>query len=114
MVTSVAPPRPVGLNDGVRRRAAATSHAWNGGAVVAINGMLVVALWLRHGGLHNATGPGGITTAAGEVTALVGTYVVLLQLLLMARLPWLEHYVGLDRLAVWHRWNGFAVVWLLG
>ena len=31
----------------------------------------------------------------------------------MARVPWLERQVGLDRLAVWHRWNGFAAVWLL-
>jgi predicted ferric reductase len=38
---------------------------------------------------------------------------VLLEVLLMARLPWLERYVGLDRLAGWHRWNGFAAVWLL-
>ena len=35
------------------------------------------------------------------------------QLLLMSRIAWLERAIGLDRLAVWHRWIGFATVWLL-
>jgi predicted ferric reductase len=81
-------------------------------AVVA-NGVVVIGLWLRHGGLTNATGPGGTATAVGQLTGLLGAYAVLLELLLMARVPWLERYLGLDHLAVWHRWNGFAAVWLL-
>jgi predicted ferric reductase len=44
---------------------------------------------------------------------LVGTYAVLVQLLLMSRIVWLERAVGLDRLVVWHRWTGFATLWLL-
>jgi predicted ferric reductase len=44
---------------------------------------------------------------------LLGTYAVLGQLLLMSRIVWLERAIGLDRLAVWHRWTGFATVWLL-
>ncbi|HEY5172168.1 MAG TPA: ferredoxin reductase family protein, partial [Acidimicrobiia bacterium] len=66
-----------------------------------------------HGGVSNATGPGGFATAVGQLTALVGTYAVLVQLLLMSRITWLERAIGLDRLAVWHRWTGFATVWLL-
>ena len=50
---------------------------------------------------------------SGQITALVGTYAVLVQLLLMSRIAWLERAIGLDRLAVWHRWIGFATVWLL-
>ena len=38
---------------------------------------------------------------------------MLVQLLLMSRIAWLERAIGLDRLAVWHRWTGFATVWLL-
>ena len=82
-------------------------------ALVAVNAAVTLGLWFRHGDLHALTGPGGIATAAGQLTALAGTYAVLVQLLLMARVPWLERQVGLDRLAVWHRWNGFAAVWLL-
>jgi predicted ferric reductase len=81
--------------------------------IVVLNAALTIGLWFRHGNLHAVHGPGGIATAAGQLTALAGTYAVLVQLLLMARVPWLEHQIGLDRLAVWHRWNGFAAVWLL-
>ncbi len=82
-------------------------------ALIAVNAAVTLGLWFRHGDMHAMSGPGGIATAAGQLTALAGTYAVLVQLLLMARVPWLERRVGLDRLAVWHRWNGFAAVWLL-
>jgi hypothetical protein len=34
----------------------------------------------------------------------------LVQVLLLARLPWLERLVGFDRLSVWQRWNGHATL----
>ena len=34
-------------------------------------------------------------------------------MLLLARLPFLERIVGFDRLTVWHRWNGHAVIYLM-
>jgi predicted ferric reductase len=94
-------------------RVRAADHAWIVGVIVVANAVVVAGLWLRHGGLANASGPGGLATAAGQLTGLIGTYAVLLQLMLMARIPWLERCVGFDRLAVWHRWNGFASVSLL-
>jgi predicted ferric reductase len=94
-------------------RARAADHAWAVEFVVAVNAALIVGMWVRHGGVSAAGAPGGLATAAGQITGLLGTYLVLLQLLLMARLPWLERAVGLDRLAVWHRWNGVAAVNLL-
>ena len=33
--------------------------------------------------------------------------------LLLARIPALERLVGLDRLTIWHRWNGHACLWLI-
>jgi len=33
---------------------------------------------------------------------------------LLSRTPWLDHTVGSDRLVGWHRWVGFAAVWLVG
>ncbi|MEZ5118113.1 MAG: ferredoxin reductase family protein [Candidatus Nanopelagicales bacterium] len=42
-------------------------------------------------------------TETGRLTGLVGTYGVLLVLLLAARIPWLEREVGQDRLIRWHR-----------
>jgi predicted ferric reductase len=91
----------------------AADHAWTLGVIVVANAFVVAGLWFRHGGLTNASGPGGLATAAGQLTGLIGTYAVLLQLMLMARIPWLERSVGFDRLAVWHRWNGFVSVSLL-
>lgn len=49
----------------------------------------------------NSTGP--ILILIGRLTALVGTYGVLLTLFLIARIPWLEREVGLDRTVTWHR-----------
>ena len=77
------------------------------------NGALIVAMWIRHGGASALTSPGAILTAAGQVTALLGTYLALIQLVLMSRSPWLDQTFGMDRLAWAHRWLGFGTVWLL-
>ncbi len=81
--------------------------------VVAANGILIVGMWVRHGGLASLGSLGTQLTAAGQLTALLGTYLVLIQLVLMSRSPWLERLFGMPRLAVWHRWVGFACLWLL-
>ena len=36
---------------------------------------------------------------------------LMFQLLLVARLPWLDRRIGMDRLTVWHRWVGFTLLW---
>ncbi|MDQ2853609.1 MAG: ferredoxin reductase family protein, partial [Chloroflexota bacterium] len=77
------------------------------------NGLFIVAMWWRHGALDQLATPGGPFTAAGQLTALLGTYLALVQLVLMSRSPWLDQLFGMHRLAAWHRWVGFAVVWLL-
>ncbi len=114
MTLTTTRPVPTGRVRGVRaERVRASHHAWVVEVIVAVNAALILAMWVRHGGISAVGGGGGIATAAGQLTGLVGTYAVLLQLLLMGRLPWLEHYVGLDRLAIWHRWNGMLAVNLL-
>jgi predicted ferric reductase len=80
--------------------------------VIVANGLVIVGMWIRHGGLDLGS-PGTIATAVGQVTALLGTYLALIQLVLMARSPWLDQAFGLPRLAIWHRWVGFACLWLL-
>jgi predicted ferric reductase len=37
------------------------------------------------------------------VTGLLGTYLILIGLLLMSRVTWIDRLIGMDRLAVWHR-----------
>ncbi len=51
---------------------------------------------------------GELLTSIARITGLLGAYLALIQVLLLARLPLLERLVGFDRLTVWHRWNGHA------
>lgn len=51
----------------------------------------------------NWSAPGTLANVLGIVTAMVGTYLALLAIMLMARLPWFEHEIGQDRLTAWHR-----------
>jgi predicted ferric reductase len=81
--------------------------------VLVANGVLILAMWVRHGGPDQASSVGGILTGIGQLTALYGTYLALMQLVLMSRSPWLDQVFGMDRLAGAHRWIGFATVWLL-
>jgi predicted ferric reductase len=81
--------------------------------IVLLNGGLVVAMWVRHGGLNQLGSASAKLTAAGQITALVGTYLALVQVLLMSRSPWLERRFGMNGLAQWHRWLGFTVTILI-
>ncbi|HWE57058.1 MAG TPA: ferredoxin reductase family protein [Acidimicrobiales bacterium] len=57
---------------------------------------------------------GGAATLAGDVTAMAGTYLLLIMVLLAARLPGLERALGQDRLIRWHRRLSPAPLLLLG
>jgi len=83
-------------------------------ALLVANGVFIVLMWVRHGGLDELGAPGGPFTAAGQLMALLGTYLALIGLALVGRSPWLDQAFGPDRLAWAHRWLGFATVWLIG
>jgi predicted ferric reductase len=96
-----------------RRRGYRTATAWVIWTVVLANALVIVWLWVHGGnvsGLHSA---GDALTSLGRITGLLGAYLALLQVLLLARLPWLERLVGFDRLTVWHRRNGKACLGLI-
>ena len=80
---------------------------------IGANLVLIVAMWIRHGGADQLGTVGGLATGLGQLSALLGTAFALLQLLLMSRAPWLDRSFGRDRLTLAHRWIGFATVWLL-
>jgi predicted ferric reductase len=82
-------------------------------ALLLGNGALILGMWIRHGGPNQLNTPAGIFTAAGELCALYGTYLVLIQLVLMSRSPWLDQVFGQDRITDAHRWVGFSAIWLL-
>jgi predicted ferric reductase len=81
--------------------------------IVLGNAVLIVAMWVRHGQFPNLAHPAAVLTGAGQIAALLGTYSALVQVVLMSRSPWLDDLFGIDRLAGWHRWLGFATVWLI-
>jgi predicted ferric reductase len=114
---SVRQERPDRRGSRLGRTARPRSLVFSAGDVillVVINAALVVAMWVRHGGLNQLGSSSAKLTAAGQLTALVGTYAALVQVLLMSRSPWLERRFGMDGLAQWHRWLGFGVTTLIG
>lgn len=114
MTVTTARVTPAGQIERLRAdRKQSADRAWIVEMIVVVNAALIGGMWIRHGGVDAARAPGGIATAAGQLTGLLGTYAVLLELLLMGRLPWLERHAGLDRLAIWHRWTGTLAVTLL-
>ncbi len=46
---------------------------------------------------------GGVATFAGSLSGLVGTYLALIMVLLVSRIPFVEHVLGQDGLLRWHR-----------
>ena len=70
--------------------------------------LAVTILWM----VGRDTAPGGIA-AAGRLAALWSADLLLLQVVLMARVPWVERAFGHDTLARWHKWTGFTSFLLL-
>ena len=100
------------------RRAQRVPRRWgllprDAALIVLGNALLIVAMWVRHGQFPNLTHPAAVLTGAGQIAALLGTYSALVQVVLMSRSPWLDDLFGIDRLAGWHRWLGFATLYLL-
>ena len=70
--------------------------------------LVVVALWVTGGGVEALTGLGAGLTSLGRLTGLVASDLLLIQVLLMARLPVVERVYGQDELARRHRLVGFS------
>jgi predicted ferric reductase len=74
---------------------------------VAVNVAIVEILFFTEG-----TGKNEILTVA-KFFGLHAFLLLTCQLLLIARLPWLDRRIGMDRLTVWHRWVGFTLFWTI-
>lgn len=74
---------------------------------VVVNLVIVEILFVTAG-----TGKNGVLTVA-KFFGLHAAVLMLFQLLLVARLPWLDRRIGMDRLTVWHRWVGFSLLWTI-
>lgn len=76
------------------------------GWLVGLGLGITVALAISSESLGSLTAPGGLATAVGRLTGLVGAYLMLVALLLVARIPWIERAAGQERLVRWHRLLG--------
>ena len=83
------------------------------GAFALVNAGVIVYLWLYDGGISNIHGFGDAFTSIGRITGLLGAFLLLIQILLLARIKPLERLVGFDRLTVWHRVNGKVCLYLI-
>lgn len=80
-----------------------------GSGVALWSSLLLVAYWwAAGGGLQDLTGWSSGLTSAGRLLGLQASVLLLVQVLLMARVPVLEAAFGQDRLARVHRWVGFC------
>ena len=61
------------------------------------------ALTITAAAPSQVTAPGGLATFAGNITGMVGTYLALIMVLLVSRIPFAEHVLGQDGLLRWHR-----------
>jgi hypothetical protein len=100
--------------------AAAARHGWRRlprrGAPVPRQALVRVSLVAAGAGLRattavtvtaetlgQLTAPGGLATFAGNLTGMAGTYLALLMVLLVSRIPFTERVLGQDGLLPWHR-----------
>jgi predicted ferric reductase len=77
---------------------------WTLWAGVLVNLLIVNALFLTAGEGKNSL------LTIGKFFGLHAALIMMLQLLLIARLPWLDRRIGMDRLTSWHRWTGFSLL----
>jgi predicted ferric reductase len=103
-MTTTATSRPAGT-----RPASPRWWADAGGVAAGLSLLIVTALWTSNGGVRQVLGGGpDAISALGRLTGLLASDLLLLQVLLMARVPLVERAFGQDRLARWHRWTGFT------
>jgi predicted ferric reductase len=77
------------------------------------NAVVITWLWVGGGGISSVHSTGDAFTSIGRLTGLFAAYLALVEVVLLARVPWIERLVGFDRLTAWHRRNGHAVLWLV-
>ncbi len=108
--------RPVGVPH--------TPQLWRdaAGAFTWLTMLFVVALWVRGGGIQELHSLAGGLTTLGRLTGTVSAQLLLVQVLLMARIPLVERSYGQDELARRHRlvglwsfnlmWAHLVLIWL--
>ncbi len=81
--------------------------------LIAAGVLGVLGTWWFASPSSLAFSPASMATSLGELSGMVGAFLVCSQVLLIARIPWFERAVGLDRLVSWHRTLGTTVLFLI-
>jgi predicted ferric reductase len=109
-VTAVTAPRALARprTRGFRRARVDAAVRLAAGVGLWLSLLLVSYWWAAAGGIGDLVGWASGLTSLGRLTGLVASNLLLVQVLLMARLPVLEGAFGQDRLARQHRVVGFT------
>ncbi len=110
MAPTQAPPPRVLRRSRLRPTPLSGLDIW---AFIIVNLVVITAMWVRHGALDLWATPFGKLVGLGQISALWGSFFILAELVLIARVPWIERRYGMDRLLRWHRLTGFGSVALL-
>ncbi|HUY07383.1 MAG TPA: ferredoxin reductase family protein [Acidimicrobiales bacterium] len=72
-------------------------------AIVATGFGLTAGLAFTATSRHQLAAPGGMALFLGNLTGMAGTYLLLVMVLLISRIPFVERVLGQDGLLQWHR-----------
>jgi predicted ferric reductase len=113
--TAAVPGRPAHNQAAGPQRRPMTPAWWRDAIVLATwaNVLVVVALWLRGGGATDLDSATQAYLSLGRITGLAAADLLLIQVLLMARLPMVERVYGQDELARRHRLVGCTSFFLM-
>ncbi|MFF5216601.1 ferric reductase-like transmembrane domain-containing protein [Micromonospora sp. NPDC000442] len=82
-------------------------------ARVATTAFLLVNVVVIHAMFFLAGPPAyNVLGSIGRLLGLYLAFAMVVQLLLIARLPLLDRGFGMDHLTIWHRWTGLTIFWL--
>jgi predicted ferric reductase len=93
-------------------RASAFGHPTTTGRLVLWAGVLVNVAIVWALSFTAEPSKNGIIAVA-KFVGLHLALALILQLVLIARLPWLDRRIGMDQLTRWHRWVGLTIFWLV-
>ena len=80
-------------------------------AQLVLGGLLLVHLAVVEVAFFAGGAGKNATLTVAKFFALHAASLMMLQLMLIARLPFLDRRLGMDRLTRWHRWVGFTLFW---
>lgn len=82
-------------------------------SVAVIICLATLMFWWSTPVTRETGGRGAALVEIGRSTGMLSAILILVEVALMARMPWLEHRVGTDWLAQVHTWLGGYILWLV-